>query len=106
MFFAHRARTSIALGAASATVITALVLSPTRRPETASPCVQLQSGIVTARLSRCGVGMSMSQAAKGQKFRALHEAPGAFVIPNPWDAGSARLLSALGFPALATSSDA
>lgn len=55
MFFAHRARTSIALGAASATVITALVLSPTRRPETAPPCVQLQSGIVTARLASTNI---------------------------------------------------
>jgi 2-methylisocitrate lyase-like PEP mutase family enzyme len=37
---------------------------------------------------------------------ALHDAPGVFVIPNPWDAGSARMLAALGFPALATSSGA
>ncbi len=36
-------------------------------------------------------------------FRALHEGP-AFVIPNPWDAGSARVLTALGFKALATTS--
>src|SRR5260370_39204440 len=50
--------------------------------------------------------MSVSQADKAQKFRALHEAPGAFVIANPWDAGSARMLAALGFPALATSSGA
>ena len=40
------------------------------------------------------------------RFRALHIAPGAFVIPNPWDAGSARLLASLGFSALATSSSA
>lgn len=37
-------------------------------------------------------------------FRALHERPGAFVIPNPWDVGSARILAALGFEALATTS--
>jgi len=37
------------------------------------------------------------------RFRALHEA-GTFVMPNPWDAGSARLLASLGFPALATTS--
>ena len=37
-------------------------------------------------------------------FAALHSRPEAFVIPNPWDAGSARLLSALGFEALATTS--
>jgi 2-methylisocitrate lyase-like PEP mutase family enzyme len=44
-----------------------------------------------------------TQQEKGQRFRALHEgAP--FVIPNPWDAGSARVLEALGFEALATTS--
>jgi 2-methylisocitrate lyase-like PEP mutase family enzyme len=37
-------------------------------------------------------------------FRALHEAAGAFVIPNPWDVGTARLLASLGFKALATTS--
>ena len=47
-----------------------------------------------------------SQAAKAAKFRALHERDGAFVIANPWDAGSARLLGELGFEALATSSGA
>lgn len=39
-----------------------------------------------------------------QTFRALHEAPGIFVMPNPWDIGSARILAAMGFPALATTS--
>jgi len=42
--------------------------------------------------------------AKGAAFRALHARPGAFVIPNPWDAGSARILASLGFEALATTS--
>ncbi|HSG88781.1 MAG TPA: isocitrate lyase/phosphoenolpyruvate mutase family protein [Pseudomonadales bacterium] len=41
---------------------------------------------------------------KGEAFRALHERPGAFPIPNPWDLGSARRLEALGFEALATTS--
>ncbi len=50
--------------------------------------------------------MNVSQADKAKKLRALHEAPGAFVIANPWDAGSARLLAGLGFQALATSSGA
>jgi len=50
--------------------------------------------------------MSVSQADKAKRLRALHEAPGAFVIPNPWDAGSARVLEAMGFQALATSSGA
>jgi 2-methylisocitrate lyase-like PEP mutase family enzyme len=50
--------------------------------------------------------MTATQNDKAARFRALHEAPGAFVIPNPWDGGSARVLAALGFPALATSSGA
>jgi 2-methylisocitrate lyase-like PEP mutase family enzyme len=44
------------------------------------------------------------QAARAAAFRALHERPGAFILPNPWDAGTARLLAALGFEALATTS--
>jgi 2-methylisocitrate lyase-like PEP mutase family enzyme len=50
--------------------------------------------------------MSVSQADKAKQLRALHEAPGAFIIPNPWDAGSARVLEGLGYKALATSSGA
>jgi len=46
----------------------------------------------------------MTQQEKGAAFRALHHRPGAFVIPNPWDVGSARLLAQLGFEALATTS--
>src|SRR5580692_1653015 len=45
-----------------------------------------------------------SQTEKAIAFRALHERPGAFIIPNPWDAGTARLLASLGFEALATTS--
>jgi 2-methylisocitrate lyase-like PEP mutase family enzyme len=48
--------------------------------------------------------MIASQAEKATTFRALHEGPGAFVIPNPYDVGTARILAALGFPALATTS--
>lgn len=44
------------------------------------------------------------QREKFERFRALHEGARAFVIPNPWDAGSARLLTSLGFEALATTS--
>jgi 2-methylisocitrate lyase-like PEP mutase family enzyme len=40
----------------------------------------------------------------GGAFRRLHEGPGAFIIPNPWDVGTARMLAAFGFPALATTS--
>jgi 2-methylisocitrate lyase-like PEP mutase family enzyme len=50
--------------------------------------------------------MTISQSDKATRFRTLHQGPGAFVIPNPWDAGSARLLAGLGFQALATSSGA
>jgi 2-methylisocitrate lyase-like PEP mutase family enzyme len=50
--------------------------------------------------------MSVSQNEKAARFRALHDGPGAFVIPNPWDVGSARILAGLGFQALATSSAA
>src|SRR5215469_17334891 len=45
-----------------------------------------------------------TQLEKAQAFRALHERPGAFIIPNPWDAGTAKLLAAIGFEALATTS--
>ena len=45
-----------------------------------------------------------TQAQKATAFRALHEREGVFIIPNPWDAGTARLLTALGFEALATTS--
>lgn len=50
--------------------------------------------------------MPVSQAEKVERFRELHRRAGAFVIPNPWDAGSARMLTGLGFEALATSSGA
>ena len=43
-----------------------------------------------------------TQAEKGRYFRALHERDAAFIIPNPWDMGTARLLAHLGFEALAT----
>jgi 2-methylisocitrate lyase-like PEP mutase family enzyme len=60
--------------------------------------------------------MSLSQAERAKKFRALHRlpttlggppepaGPGAFIFPNPWDRGSARILAGLGFEALATTS--
>src|ERR1700691_1384306 len=60
--------------------------------------------------------MSVTQSEKAKRFRALHGLPatvgapieaataGAFIIPNPWDGGSARILAGLGFQALATTS--
>ncbi len=50
--------------------------------------------------------MTTDQHARAERFRQLHAGPAAFVIANPWDAGSARLLAGLGFEALATSSGA
>src|SRR5215813_9311130 len=46
----------------------------------------------------------LTQTEKGNTFRALHVRSGAFIIPNPWDVGTARLLAHLGFEALATTS--
>ncbi len=46
----------------------------------------------------------VSQSERASLFRALHERSAAFLIPNPWDAGTARLLAGLGFEALATTS--
>lgn len=48
--------------------------------------------------------MKRTQAEKAKAFRALHEQKQAFIIPNPWDVGSARVLEAYGFQALATTS--
>lgn len=45
-----------------------------------------------------------TQADKAAKFREMHQRNGAFIIPNPWDAGTAKLLAAMGFEALATTS--
>src|SRR5437016_9863819 len=46
----------------------------------------------------------LTQSEKGRLFRSLHERDRAFIIPNPWDVGTARLLAHLGFEALATTS--
>jgi 2-methylisocitrate lyase-like PEP mutase family enzyme len=45
-----------------------------------------------------------TQTSRGENFRRLHQREGLFVIPNPWDAGSAKILASLGFEALATTS--
>lgn len=50
--------------------------------------------------------MTDTQSEKGERFRALHRRPGAFVIPNVWDGASAAVMAGLGFEALATSSSA
>lgn len=48
--------------------------------------------------------MSTPQAKRARAYRALHERPGMFLMPNPWDAGTAKLFASLGFEALATTS--
>lgn len=50
------------------------------------------------------VTASPAMQAKADNFYALHQAPGTFIIPNPWDRGSARILAHMGFKALATTS--
>ena len=46
----------------------------------------------------------MNQAEKARAFKALHDGPGLFAIPNPWDGASAKILAAQGFKALTTTS--
>ncbi len=48
--------------------------------------------------------MTTDTDTKARKFRALHQRDGAFLIPNPWDVGTARILASMGFEALATTS--
>src|SRR5260370_38258443 len=59
--------------------------------------------MTTHRIGTGGQGSLENFKARRRAFRCLHEA-GWFVIPNPWDIGSARYLKQLGFPALATTS--
>src|SRR5258706_582141 len=69
----------------------------------------LARGVLSARRRRrvpVRFEATMTREEKLERFRALHARSGAFIIPNPWDAGSARVLAGLGFPALATSSGA
>jgi len=51
-------------------------------------------------------GMIATQQEKAVRFQELHRRPGLFLIPNPWDAGSTRILAALGFEAFTTLSAA
>ena len=63
-----------------------------------------RTGISAGRTGYNPPAMAVTQAEKAARFQALHERPGAFVIPNPWDAGSAKILASLGFEALTTTS--
>src|SRR5262249_45366030 len=58
----------------------------------------------SASTSRRSETRGRTAAGEAAAFRALHARPGAFIIPNPWDAGTAKLLASLGFEALATTS--
>jgi 2-methylisocitrate lyase-like PEP mutase family enzyme len=51
-----------------------------------------------------GEAIAMTREEKYKRFQALHQRPGVFLVPNPWNAGSAKILEALGFEALATTS--
>src|SRR3982751_4458000 len=67
-----------------------------------SPWASSWAGLAASKPKQ--VETMTTTASKAAAFRALHERPGAFIIPNPWDAGTARLLAGLGFQALATTS--
>src|SRR2546423_15079523 len=69
-------------------------------------CARVYLGAGTASGALRGVRVMPSQRDKAMRFRALHETPGTFVIPNVWDGGSASVMAGLGFEALATSSAA
>src|ERR1700730_16771729 len=68
--------------------------------------IRVAGGVAWWRSDREVTTMRVTQNEKAARFRTLHDGPGAFVIPNPWDVGSARILAGLGFQALATSSAA
>jgi 2-methylisocitrate lyase-like PEP mutase family enzyme len=51
-----------------------------------------------------GSAITVTREQKYEALKALHERAGAFIIPNPWDAGTAKILTAIGFEALATTS--
>src|SRR5581483_4518113 len=70
----------------------------------AFPAGNGENDVVAANIGR--KNMSVTQNEKAARFRELHHSPGAFIIPNPWDVGSARILAGIGFEALATSSAA
>jgi 2-methylisocitrate lyase-like PEP mutase family enzyme len=74
-----------------------------REERTFVEVVERASGFLQDSQNRSDPQM-LTQSEKGRTFRALHERDSAFIIPNPWDEGTARLLAHLGFEALATTS--
>lgn len=77
-----------------------ILCAPSTDLEAPAPACGSNIGMVA------GGFMRKTQIEKAERFRALHAAPGVFLIPNPWDIGSAKILAGMGFPALATSSAA
>src|SRR6476469_946002 len=73
------------------------------RPSSSPPTFLDPASPVLAVLF-CGAIFMRTQAEKGKAFRELHHRDNAFIIPNPWDAGTTRLLEHLGFEAVATTS--
>jgi len=69
-----------------------------------APAAPLPHHKLWENLSDQTEGLAMTREQKLKQFRTMHERPGIFLIPNPWDAGSAKILTALGFEALATTS--
>jgi 2-methylisocitrate lyase-like PEP mutase family enzyme len=63
-----------------------------------------ETGLCVERNENATEACMRTQLEKAELFRTLHQRPGAFIIPNPWDAGTAKLLAAMGFGALATTS--
>jgi 2-methylisocitrate lyase-like PEP mutase family enzyme len=64
------------------------------------------AGLCPIVIANQPTNMNLTQKEKADRFVALHQRTGAFLFPNPWDGGSARMLEQLGFEALATSSAA
>src|SRR3569833_2186632 len=85
---------------------TANCREPRRSPRCAPAPVPESDRAASSPSSSLESGMDSTQHEKAIRFRALHEAPGIFLIPNPWDTLSARILTGLDFSALATSSAA
>src|SRR4051794_15483683 len=61
-------------------------------------------GVPASAVVRCPFDGEAGSMTTADQFRALHERPEPLLLPNPWDAGTARLLAVLGFEALATTS--
>ena len=66
--------------------------------------LEIETLLFVAAVANGSGAIDADAGRQGHAFRALHQRNTAFIIPNPWDAGTARLLAYLGFEALATTS--